>query len=40
MGLLKPGHTDKWTGYRYYTLEQLARLNRIVVLNGLGLTLQ
>ena len=40
MGLLKPGHTDKWTGYRYYTLEQLARLNRIVALNGLGLTLQ
>lgn len=40
MGLLKPGHTDKWTGYRYYTIEQLARLNRIVALNGLGLTLQ
>lgn len=40
MGLLKPGHTDKWTGYRYYTIDQLARLNRIVALNGLGLTLQ
>jgi DNA-binding transcriptional MerR regulator len=40
LGLLKPGHTDPWTGYRYYTIEQLARLNRIVAMNGLGLTLQ
>jgi DNA-binding transcriptional MerR regulator len=40
LGLLTPGHIDKWTGYRYYTIEQLARLNRIVALNGLGLTLQ
>jgi DNA-binding transcriptional MerR regulator len=40
LGLLKPGQVDRWTGYRYYTLEQLARLNRIVALNGLGLTLQ
>jgi DNA-binding transcriptional MerR regulator len=40
LGLLKPGHVDRWTGYRYYTVEQLARLNRIVALNGLGLTLQ
>jgi DNA-binding transcriptional MerR regulator len=40
LGLLRPGHVDPWTGYRYYTVEQLARLNRIVALNGLGLTLQ
>jgi DNA-binding transcriptional MerR regulator/effector-binding domain-containing protein len=40
MGLLAPSQTDKWTGYRYYTIDQLPRLNRIVALNGLGLTLQ
>ena len=40
LGLLTPGQTDKWTGYRYYTIDQLPRLNRIVALNGLGLTLQ
>lgn len=40
LGLLAPSHTDKFTGYRYYTIEQLPRLNRIVALNGLGLTLQ
>jgi DNA-binding transcriptional MerR regulator len=40
LGLLKPGHVDRWTGYHYYTVEQLARLNRIVALNGLGSTLQ
>lgn len=40
LGLLTPSHTDPWTGYRYYTIDQLARLNRIVALNGLGLTLQ
>ena len=39
LGLLTPGYTDKWTGYRYYTIDQLPRLNRIVALNGLGLTL-
>ena len=40
MGLLAPSQTDKWTGYRYYTIDQLPRLNRIVALNDLGLTLQ
>jgi DNA-binding transcriptional MerR regulator len=40
LGLLTPSHTDKWTSYRYYTIDQLSRLNRIVALNGLGLTLQ
>jgi DNA-binding transcriptional MerR regulator len=40
LGLLKPNHTDRFTSYRYYTIDQLARLHRIVALNGLGLTLQ
>ncbi|NJN17862.1 MAG: MerR family transcriptional regulator [Oscillochloris sp.] len=40
LGLLKPSHTDRFTGYRYYTIDQLATLHRIVALNDLGLTLQ
>lgn len=38
-GLLKPAHTDRWTGYRYYDLDQLAALNRILALKDLGLSL-
>ncbi len=26
LGLLKPGHVDQWTNYRYYTLEQTTDL--------------
>ncbi|MBE2266872.1 MAG: MerR family transcriptional regulator [Anaerolinea sp.] len=37
--LLKPAHTDRATGYRYYTAEQMAHLNRILVLKDLGLSL-
>jgi DNA-binding transcriptional MerR regulator len=40
LGLLTPNHTDPFTGYRYYTVEQIPRLHRIVALNGVGLTLQ
>ena len=40
LGLLKPNQIDTFTGYRYYTIDQMARLNRIVALNGRGLTLQ
>src|SRR5688572_28513677 len=39
IGLLKPQHIDKWTGYRYYTANQLPRLNRILALKELGLSL-
>jgi DNA-binding transcriptional MerR regulator len=39
IGLLKPAHTDHLTGYRYYSAEQMAELNRILVLKELGLTL-
>jgi DNA-binding transcriptional MerR regulator/effector-binding domain-containing protein len=39
LGLLEPSYTDRFTGYRYYTVDQLPRLNRIVALNDLGLTL-
>jgi len=40
LGLLKPVYLDRFTGYRYYTLEQLPRLNRILVLRDLGLPLK
>jgi DNA-binding transcriptional MerR regulator len=38
-GLLRPAHTDKWTSYRYYDLDQLPALNRILALKDLGLSL-
>lgn len=40
LGLLKPSQTDKFTGYRYYTIDQLARLHRIIALKELGLPLE
>jgi DNA-binding transcriptional MerR regulator len=40
LGLLKPGHIDNWTGYRYYTLDQLPRLHQILTLRDLGLSLE
>jgi effector-binding domain-containing protein len=39
IGLLKPAQVDNWTGYRYYSASQLARLNRILALKDLGLAL-
>lgn len=40
IGLLAPGVVDPVTGYRYYTSAQLTRLNRILVLKELGLSLE
>ena len=40
LGLLKPAHLDPFTGYRYYALDQLPRLNRILALQDLGLSLK
>jgi DNA-binding transcriptional MerR regulator len=40
MGLLKPAEVDDFTDYRYYSLEQLPRLNRIVALKDLGFSLK
>jgi DNA-binding transcriptional MerR regulator len=39
-GLLKPDALDPDTGYRYYTLDQLARLNRILALKDLCFPLE
>jgi DNA-binding transcriptional MerR regulator len=39
IGLLKPASVDRFTGYRYYSAGQLPRLNRILALKDLGLSL-
>jgi DNA-binding transcriptional MerR regulator len=39
LGLLRPAFIDPESDYRYYTIEQLPHLNRIVALKDLGLTL-
>ena len=40
IGLLSPQSIDPETGYRYYSARQLPRLNRILVLKELGLSLE
>jgi DNA-binding transcriptional MerR regulator len=40
IGLLKPSHVDPFSDYRYYTLDQLPRLHRIMALKALGLSLE
>lgn len=39
LGLLKPAHIDPNTDYRYYSANQIPRLNRILVLKELGFRL-
>ena len=38
-GLLIPNEVDEWTGYRYYTIEQMQKLNNIRNLQQLGFSL-
>lgn len=40
VGLLRPARTDPVSGYRYYSVEQLPRLNRVLALKDLGFTLE
>lgn len=40
LGLLTPAHTDASSGYRYYSLDQLSHLNRIIALKELGFALE
>lgn len=40
IGLLKPSHVDRFTNYRYYTLDQLPRVHSIMALKALGLSLE
>ena len=39
-GLLVPYEVDSWTGYRYYSIEQMQRLNTIRGLQRQGFTLE
>jgi DNA-binding transcriptional MerR regulator len=39
VGLLKPDYIDPMTAYRYYEIDQLHRLNRILALKDLGFQL-
>ncbi|MBV7335993.1 MerR family transcriptional regulator [Chloroflexi bacterium TSY] len=39
LGLLVPDYVDQFTNYRYYSYRQVARLNRILALKDLGLSL-
>ena len=38
-GILFPCKVDEWTGYRYYSVEQMQRLNTIRQLQSLGFSL-
>ncbi len=40
LGLLKPTRVDSATGYRYYSASQLPRLNRLLALKDMGLSLE
>ncbi|MFE6100523.1 MerR family transcriptional regulator [Streptomyces laurentii] len=40
IGLLRPARVDPYSGYRHYTADQLARLNRVIALKDLGFTLE
>lgn len=39
IGLVKPCRTDEWTGYRYYSRQEVVRLNTIQLLRCMGLSL-
>lgn len=38
-GLLLPDEVDEWTGYRYYSVGQMQKLNNIRALQRLGFSL-
>ncbi|MGF1491626.1 MAG: MerR family transcriptional regulator [Microcoleaceae cyanobacterium] len=40
IGLFHPIHIDRDTGYRYYSVQQLTQLNRILALRDLGFSLE
>ncbi|MBF6599982.1 MAG: MerR family transcriptional regulator [Dehalococcoidia bacterium] len=40
LGLITPARVDAFTGYRYYAVEQLPRLNRLLALRDLGFSLE
>src|SRR5260370_37426600 len=40
LGLLKPARIDESTGYRYYSASQLTRLNRILAMKDMAVSLE
>jgi DNA-binding transcriptional MerR regulator len=40
LGLIKPAYVDASTSYRYYAVDQLPRLNRLLALKDLGFSLE
>lgn len=40
VGLFQPAHIDNFTGYRYYSADQMSRLNKILALKNLGFALE
>ena len=40
IGLVKPSKVDQYTNYRYYTVEDITRLNTVHVLQQMDLPLQ
>ncbi|MFN2134954.1 MAG: MerR family transcriptional regulator, partial [Candidatus Promineifilaceae bacterium] len=40
IGLLQPASVDPFSNYRYYTIDQLPRIHRIMALRELGLSLE
>ena len=40
IGLVRPSETNKWTKYRYYTEQDIIRLNVVVALRNMGIPLQ
>ena len=40
IGLVKPSKINKWTGYRYYTKQDIVRLNTVRALQQMDLPLQ
>lgn len=39
IGLVKPCRVDEWTGYRYYSQQEIVRLNTVKALRCMDLTL-
>lgn len=40
IGLIKPSYRDEWTGYRYYTQQDIVRLNTVRALQLMDLSLK
>jgi DNA-binding transcriptional MerR regulator len=40
IGLLKPVHVDRFTGYRYYSSDQLLQLRKLLAFKDIGFSLQ